>query len=323
MEYNIIDNAKTASSLDPFDEYTGLGKNAWGGSELMYNRLMTRLGAEYSDRFQFISSRVRKLIPEKKHILILNDTWDDPESAHLANPESRDKFAHLAFVSNYQFNTYNKGLGVPYKNSSVMKNAIYPIEGERSVSDNVRLIYHTTPHRGLEILIPVFLEISKIRPNVTLDVYSSFNIYGWKERDRPYEHLFETCRNHPNINYHGDVSNDRVRQALRSADIFAYPCIHEETSCIAAIEAMSAGLAIVAPDYGALPETLFTYGYMYRWTEDINEHANRFATVLMGVIDNIHADRVKENLIYQQKFANAHYNMDSRVDQWKKLLDTL
>jgi UDP-glucose:(glucosyl)LPS alpha-1,2-glucosyltransferase len=322
LEY-VISGAKPLAQ-DTTDPLTGLSKNARGGSELMFNRLMDGLGSDYTDRFQFISSRVRTIDPNKKQILILNDTWNDPESAHLKDPKSRERFAHLTFVSQYQFNTYHMGLGVPYNSSSIMRNAIVPFDNvTKEQSDKVRLIYHTTPHRGLELLIPVFLELVKVRPNIHLDVYSSFSIYGWSERDKPYEHLFDICRNHPNITYHGAVSNDRIRAALRSADIFAYPSIWPETSCIAAIEAMSAGVAVVAPDYAALSETLFTYAYMYRWTEVIQHHMQIFANVLLNVIDNIHTDGVQTNLEYQKRFADRHYNIESRVLQWKALLDRL
>jgi glycosyltransferase involved in cell wall biosynthesis len=319
----VINDVKSLAQ-DTTDPLTGLSINARGGSELMFKRIMDGIGPEYTDRFQFISSRVRKIDPNKKQILILNDTWNDPESAHLKNPESRARFAQLAFVSQHQFTTYHMGLGVPYAGSTIMRNAIVPFEEvTKNKSEKIRLIYHTTPHRGLELLIPVFLELVKMRPNLHLDVYSSFSIYGWSERDKPYEKLFDICRQHPNITYHGAVSNDRIRAALRAADIFAYPSIWPETSCIAAMEAMSAGVAIVAPDYAALSETLFSYGYQYRWTENVQEHMQIFANVLLNVIDNYQSGGVQMNLEYQKRFADRHYNIESRVNQWKALLDRL
>lgn len=325
MEY-VISTPQTLGYDDPIDKKTGLSRNSRGGSELMYERITNGLGPAYTDKFQFISSRVRELDPDKKKILILNDTFDDPESQHLKNPEMRARFDHLVFVSNYQFNTYNLALGVPYDGSSIMRNAIVPIEDHQKpeiVDGNVQLIYHTTPHRGLELLVPVFLELVKHRPNIHLHVYSSFGIYGWEQRDQPYEHLFEICRNHPNITYHGAVPNDQVREALKKAHIFAYPNIWPETSCLAAIEAMSAGCAIVAPDFAALPETLGTYGYTYRYSEVPHTHMNFFANYLIQVIDNIGSDHVKNNLLYQTRYAKTHYNIADRIEQWKVLLDKI
>jgi glycosyltransferase involved in cell wall biosynthesis len=290
----------------------------------MYRRITEGLGPEYTEKFQFISSRVRQLVPGKKKILILNDTWDDPESAHLSNELSRNRFDHLVFVSNYQFQTYNLGLGVPYNGSSVIRNAIVPFGDVNKPDDGkINLIYHTTPHRGLELLIPVFIEIAKLRPNVHLDIYSSFEIYGWGHRDAPYQALFDLANQHPQITSHGAVSNDSVRVALSKAHIFAYPNIWPETSCIAAIEAMAAGCAVVAPDYGALPETLSSYGFSYRWNEDHVKHMTTFANFLLQVIDNYHSPMVQENLTLQKRYANSQYNIRERLVQWRHTLDRL
>ena len=78
--------------------------------------------------------------------------------------------------------TFCMGLGVPYDNCHVMRNAIDPVPTnlikKPDTKEQIRLIYHTTPHRGLELLVPVF-EFYKEYDNSYLDVFSSFEIYGW------------------------------------------------------------------------------------------------------------------------------------------------
>lgn len=325
MDYEITNEISLAGQLDDFDPLTGTFANSNGGSETMYRTLLSKLPPEYTDKFHFISSRVRVLHPTKKNILILNDTWDDPESQHLKSPESRARFRHLAFVSQYQFQTFHLAHGVSYMESSIMRNAIEPIPShvKPDPTNGIRLIYHTTPHRGLELLVPTFLALLPHHPNLHLDVYSSFSLYGWKHRDAPYEQLFEQCRNHPNITYHGAVPNQVIREALTRAHIFAYPSIWPESSCIAAIEAMSAGCALVAPDYAALPETIGPYGYLYRWSENINEHVNRFAGLLNSVITAWQQPFIQENLKAQKAYTDNHYNWPLRIQEWKNLLDRL
>lgn len=298
--------------------------NARGGTELMYDALMSRMSVEHKNRFQIIKSRVRELDPTKRHILWLHDTYDDPESKHLSDKASLKRFDKLVFVSNYQFTTYNVGLGVPYDNSIVIRNAIEPIPSIEKPMEVCRIIYHTTPHRGLELLVPVFEKLYEVYENkIHLDVYSSFSIYGWKERDKEYKDLIERCIEHKGITYHGAVPNAEVRKALQKAHIFAYPSIWPETSCIAAIEAMSAGCLVVCPNFGALPETTSNFSIMYPWSSDIREHANRFGGALYNAIESFPSSSVQNMLKYQKNYIDTFYNWDLRMQQWNGLFNEM
>ena len=303
----------------------GTAANAKGGTERMKDELMSRLSPELKEEFNIICSRVREVPEDKKNILWLHDLWNDPEAMHLREEGSIDRFDKLVFVSNYQFQTYHMGHNVPYNKSIVLRNAIEVFEEhEKPNDDQIRLIYHTTPHRGLELLVPVFEHLyQSYGDRIVLDVYSSFDIYGWPQRNEPYEPLFEQCRQHPGINYHGTVSNEEVREALKKAHIFAYPSIWMETSCIAAIEAMSAGCAVVCPNYGALPETTGGLATIYPWSEDTNYHANQFANVLKVVIDNYWHEGLQGKLRFTKTYADNLYNWDTRIEEWVALLRSL
>ena len=104
--------------------------------------------------------------------------------------------------------------------------------------DTFNLIYHTTPHRGLEVLVPVIDFLANKGKKIHLDVYSSFKMYGWENRDEPYQKVFDKIKAHDNMTYHGYQPNDVIRKALKKAHMFSYPNIWPETSCIAMIEAM-------------------------------------------------------------------------------------
>ena len=297
---------------------------AKGGTEMIKETLLRRLPDELKEKVNIIHSRVREISTDKKNVLVLHDLWNDPEALHLREEGSIDRFDKLVFVSNYQFQTYHMGHGVPYNKSIVLRNAIELFEEHEKPKDQIRLIYHTTPHRGLELLVPVFEHLyQSYGDRIVLDVYSSFDIYGWPQRNEPYEQLFEQCRQHPGINYHGTVSNEEVREALKRSHIFAYPSIWMETSCIAAIEAMSAGCAVVCPNYGALPETTGGLATVYPWSEDNNYHANQFANVLKVVIDNFWHEGLQGKLKFTKTYADNLYNWDTRIEEWNALLRSL
>lgn len=311
-------------------ERNELDKNAMGGTELMGIGLEKYVDKELLDKFQIIRSRVRDIDPEKTTLLWLHDLPQDPESAHLSDVMSRARFKKIICVSNWQLQMYNLMHRIPYSECVVMKNAIEPIPAEMidKKSDKIKLIYTPTPHRGLNILLPVFDALCKVHDNLELDVYSSFALYGWSERDAEFEALFEQCRNHPNINYHGSQPNSVVREALGKSHIFAYPSTWMETSSICTMEAMSAGNIVVTPNLAALPETTAGYAMMYQWDEDLNVHANRFYQVLNNAImvwknamtSPEEAAGLQNHLNLQKTHADYMYSWERRAQEWTALL---
>lgn len=300
-----------------------VSKNAMGGTELMKHGLYERLPVDIRDEVQIICSRVRDVDPDRPSILWLHDLFDDPESMHLRDAEERKRFDKLVFVSNWQFSTYNLAMRIPYSESIVLRNAIDPIPVHAKPRDGtINLIYHTTPHRGLEILVPAFEALQKHYKNIHLDVYSSFEAYGWPQRDEPYQPLFERIKANPGMTYHGYQPNHVVRKALEKAHIFAYPSIWQETSCIAAIEAMSAGCAVVCPNYAALPETTSNFAFEYQFHEDVNAHANVFANALgyvIGVVEK-NDQNLQTRFAVQKNYIDMFYNWDKRVKEWEVLI---
>ena len=321
MALNIIDDRET-TTLGPTKDGTYDG--AMGGTELMNKALYERVDNDLLDEFYIIKSRVSWTDKNKPNVLWLHDTWDDPEVQHLKEQESRDRFAKLVFVSNYQLATYNMALGVPYANATILRNAIDPIEYKEKGKDVVRIIYHTTPHRGLNLVVAAVKEIAKkFGDKIHLDVYSSFEAYGWKERDKPYEDLFEEIRQHPQMSYHGFQSNDVVRSALQEAHIFAYPSVWPETSCISAIEAMSAGCEVVCPNFAALPETTGNFARMYQFNEDMNEHANVFANQLYQAVVDSSNPNIQKKIMFQKNWTDNFFNWDLRAAEWTDMLQNI
>ena len=322
MPLKILDTAEDEFSLGPSED--GTYEEANGGTEMMRNQLYSRVDPDLLDKFQIICSRVRWIDPKKPTILWCHDTWDDPESQHLKEEERRARFEKFVFVSNYQLSTYNLALQVPYAQSFVMQNAIEPIELKDKNQDQIKLIYHTTPHRGLNVAVAAIMELAKTHGDkIHFDVFSSFEAYGWKDRDKEFEDLFNNIREHPQMTYHGYQPNEKVREALQESHIFAYPSIWPETSCIAAIEAMSAGCQVVCPNFAALPETTANFATMYQWSEDIQFHANVFANMLNAAIQNHYDENTQRKLLYQKNYTDNFYNWDLRANQWTGFLQGL
>jgi glycosyltransferase involved in cell wall biosynthesis len=292
-----------------------------GGTELAHEKLLDKLNPELAEKLQIVSRPI-DLDPDKHKVLWVQDMPGDME--FMEDTKNRRMFSGIVFVSAWQQTIFNVNMGVPFSDGVVIKNAIEPIEEHEKPKDGtIRLIYHPTPHRGLQILVPVFVELCKHFDNLHLDVFSNFDLYARPEANEPFEELYDMCKEHPNITYHGTQPNLVVREAIKKADIFAYPSIWRETSCMAAMEAMSGRCLVVAPNYGALPETLANFNISYNWTENMQQHANIFASALKTGIENLSSDNIKARLDFQKAYADAFYNWNDRIMEWEMYLTSI
>lgn len=297
-----------------------------GGTELTKRLLSSMLPADLLDNFQIISSRIRDLQEDKIRILFLHDLPEDPESSKLKDPEYRKKFHQFVFVSDWQYQQYRTVLNFPYDlNSIVLENCIEPIAAHEKPRDKINLTYFSTPHRGLSILVPVFLELAKTNPDVHLNVFSSFNIYGWADADKSFEPLFDACRNHPQITYHGSVPHEQLVEQLKQNHILAYPSIWPETSCRVLMESMSAGLMCVHPNLAALPSTSAYLTMMYPGDDDINKHANQFYGALSSAVELVrnNNDVTQAHLQFTKLYADNRFSAKRVAGDWHHLLDRL
>jgi glycosyltransferase involved in cell wall biosynthesis len=298
--------------------------NSKGGTELSKRSIAKFIPEVLSKEFQVICSRVRDIQEDKIRIYWQHDLPEDPEVSHLKEAKSRDRFHKFVFVSNWQLQDYINKLGFPQDEKIiVLENPIDPFPEVVKSKDEVRLIYFSTPHRGLDILLPVFEELAKKHDNIHLDVFSSYKLYGWEEQDKNLEPLYSVIRNHPKMTYHGFAEQDVLREYILKAHILAFPSIWKETSCRVLMEAMSAGLICVHPNLAALPETSGGLTSMYQYFDDKNKHASLFYYNLDHAISIVHSTEAQNYLKFVKAYADNRYNLDKIGSQWNIMMEDL
>ena len=187
-----------------------LSKNANGGTEQMAKRMVRDIDPELLKQFHIVHGRVRDLKDDGlKKIFVCHDLPNDPELEWLSKPELVAKFDKIVFVSHWQAEMFALFYGLKQSQYVVIRNAIEPIFDtteaieqkllSRSEDDIVRIIYHTTPHRGLALFPPIIEALNKAGKKVAFDIYSSFGVYGWEERDEHYKPLFDALSAFPNV----------------------------------------------------------------------------------------------------------------------------
>jgi len=294
-----------------------------GGTELMCDELMKRLALNYQEEFSIFN--YLPYADFNKPTIYWNQlSYDQDAIQFLKEPEWIDKIDRFVFVSHWQAERFRQMFNIPGYKTAVFKNACIGVTPRRhGVKDTVRLCYTSTPWRGLEVLLEAW-EILKPK-NAELHVFSSCKIYGeeFGKTDFQYKHLYDKCNELPGVVYRGSIANEDLRNELHEFDILAYPNTFEETSCIAVIEALCAGLRVITSNLGALPETTEGWARMYPYLANPNVHAEAFAKILGEEIELIRENKLQEHLTDQINIYNKKWSWDYRITEWTKYLDEL
>jgi UDP-glucose:(glucosyl)LPS alpha-1,2-glucosyltransferase len=297
-----------------------LSVNSKGGTEMMRQRLVDNVNKDVLAKVAVHLSRPREVYSDVPNVLWCHDLAEDPENKILRDG-GWNQFQHFVFVSSWQRDQYIVRFGIPYSKCSVISNAVEKTFAPyKKNMETIRFVYHTTPHRGLELLVPIFDALCRDFDNIHLDVYSGFEIYGWEQRDAAYKDLYKKIEDHPNMTYHGVKSNDEVLKALDNAHIFLYPNIWKETSCIALIEAIKSQVICIHPNYGALPETASNATIMYDWNEDANVHANYCYAITKQVLTQMMAD---DNYFYGFTYSDRFNLARNTIPSFTTMFNTL
>lgn len=290
-----------------------------GGSELLYQNLQKYVGLDLLSKVNLILSRcdLNLISSSKPNILWQHLSYDQENVQRMHNEEFRSKIDQFVYVSDWQRHCFIEKFNSPIEQSITIRNAIEPIEYIEKPTDKIKLIYTSTPWRGLDILLDVIDLLD--RNDFELDVYSSTVIYGTHFMPNAYDKLFTRCKTTKNVNYRGYATNKAVRKALQRAHIFAYPSTFEETSCLSAIEAGAARCQILTTKYGALPETCKNYAQYVNY-QNKQQLVNDYAIMLNTAIDNYKQDKLLKE---QSDWFNEYYSWTSRAESWKELIRNL
>lgn len=298
--------------------------NANGGTEITAKKLESLLPDYLLNKFQIVCDTFNKLDKTKIRILWVHNTPLQIDNSFLEN-DGWKLFHKIVFISHYQREQYIQKYNIPYSHCVVISYGIDLIKSQPKVKDKISLIYTSTPHRGLYILVDVFEKLCDEYDNLELKIHSSYEIYDRVEQQKDYEQslLFKRIQSNTKIKNLGFVSNEDLKKSLASSHIFAYPSIYEETFCLSLLEAMGAGLLCVHPNYGCLSETASKWTVMYNYTENLNDHKKLFYEHLKYCIENVNKSHISKKLKYQKKYVNYFYNWKNKICDWINLLKSM
>ena len=303
-----------------------INQNPKGGTELQLGFLHKHVDAKLLDQVQITTSVPEKipLHPTKVNILWQKNSYDQPNLAPwFQDKTNHKKYDWYVFNSHWNYEKFRILYGLPTEQCAVIKNGIVKIQPTKPYikGEPIKIIHQNTPWRGLNVLLAAMQLVKN--PLITLDVYSSCEVYGKdfaQANDKHYQELYDQAKQLPNVNYIGYKSNDYILEHLQDYKMYVYPSIWEETSCISLLESMAAGLYCITTDYGALFETGAEFPMYIPYSNDYENLAKRFAYGIHAAAEHLDHSSIQDHLQFQSEYTNRYYNWNKQASSWTVFL---
>jgi glycosyltransferase involved in cell wall biosynthesis len=201
-----------------------------------------------------------------QHNVFVPGTEEAAALKALSHPRDR-----ILCVSNWHKANY-VAYGADRDRIDILRNAIGPRfetlfrPGESVVSHKKsRAAFTSVPYKGLKQALAFFKTLRARRPELVLDLFSSFDFYPANNLFRQQTKwmlLAAEAKTAPGVVWHGNVPQVELAAALKTSLMLFYPNVASETSSIAVMEAMAAGCVVITTALGALPETVGEHGIL-------------------------------------------------------------
>ena len=301
----------------------------YGGTEIQYDYLR-----KYGDRNLLELVQITTSVPEKEplhplrpNILWIKNSYDQPNLAPwFTKKENHKKYDWYVFNSHWTYEKYRYFFNVPDTRSVVIKNGIdyeeLKLKKDFTYKDPLRLVYFSTPWRGLDVLLNT-MELLKDEKDIVLDVYSSTIIYGdgfHIENEPKFLKLYKQARDLKNVNYKGYLYHNELMEKLKEYHVSVHPSTFEETFCISAMEALAAGCMLITTDLGAIPETCAEFPVYIPYSSDKKHLAVQTAESIRQAREILSARDISQSLKFQQQYYKYYYDWKVIGSFWDRFL---
>jgi GT2 family glycosyltransferase len=185
--------------------------------------------------------------------------------------------------------------------------------------DPYRLIYSSSPDRGLDVLLTIFPKIREQCPDANLDIF-----YGWAGFDRVAQvrpdarelrERIMSLLDQPGVKYHGAVDQLRLARAMLGSALWVYPTTFHETSCISAMEAQAGGAVPVTRPLAALKETV-RFGLLLDGDVHEPDTQNRYIEEVVFLLQHPEEqERIRAEMI---PWARETFGWEEVAQQWHR-----
>lgn len=254
-------------------------------------------------------------------VLWLHDVPSNPDFTQ----ERVDKVDKIAVLSDYHKSLLRVAKNgtfepMPEEKVFVTANGITPISITEWQGNPKRLIYSSSPDRGLVYLLRMWPEIKKAVPEAELHVFYGFKIYDAIHHNNParmaWKDTVMALMKQDGIHYHDRIGKEELYKEINKSGIWAYPTDFTEISCITAMEMQALGAIPVCTTLAALNETVRNG---IKLDVDITDEAaqKEYQQALIDLLQ--HPEKQAEIRPDMMKWARSYYQWSRVAGMWDQL----
>jgi glycosyltransferase involved in cell wall biosynthesis len=174
----------------------------------------------------------------------------------------------------------------PVSRAWVVPNGIVPEyyrTDDHVFREGKRLIYTSTPFRGLMHLSYLFPEIQRRVPDAELHICGGMAVY--QDHNSEYDRTYEAFTGMDGVTLHGSLGQRALATEMEKCRVLAYPNTFPETCCTTAYEAMAAGLVIVTSDRAGLTDTVGSNGVLIEGEPGTEQYTTAFVDACVHYLE--------------------------------------
>lgn len=179
-----------------------------------------------------------------------------------------------------------------------------------------KVIFSSSPDRGLDHAMLIMDEVVKVIPEATLHTFYGFENMRKFGMGAQADKLEKMMAERPYVISHGLVKQEELTQHFMEAECWLYPADFIETSCITALEAACAHCWPVTRKIGALETTVGQFEAMGMATT-INEHPKDFKDKYVAAV----IDALKNKKWALMDINPEDYSWEKVAIEWVKHLN--
>lgn len=247
-----------------------------------------------------------------------------------------EDFDGVVFVSDWQKRVNQPAVQAKWR-QTVIRNAMNPALSSLASRNSILaskekppvLLFAGSFARGAFHIPPLLDKIRSKRTDFSVEMFCNLNPSGDAENDAAYT---DWLRSQPNVAHLGMVGQPKLVQHMVKATVMLAPNPWPETSCIALIEGLAAGLDAVMTNRAALPETASGFGRQIATPSpdeplrfDMPIDYDTFAEAALEALREREQspESVEKRLREQVDYFHDHYQWEQRVSPWISFIEGL